>query len=418
VIETLSERRVIRVPWASWRGDIQRELDFPPEWDVVPLPPADAPALDAAQIARALDEPVGAPRVEDLVRGKTSVAVAIDDLSRPVPASLVLEPLVSRLEAAGIRAEHITIVVASGAHRRATRDDLEQKIGQGLLRRVRAVEHDPTASLVDTGVSLAGVPVRINAAFWHADVRVGVCGVLPHPFAGFSGGGKIVIPGLADLDVLARTHRYALMGFSGGPGQGKNRFRTDMERAVGEIGLHWTVNVVTNSRREIAMVAAGDFVQAHRAAAAGAARVGSTAAPHGLLDAMVLNAYPKDTELLQIEASLAALRCGMDAWLAPAAPIVLAGACSDGLGSHGLFEPGGRLFRVPSQKTFLAGRPLIVFCPTVDPDVAASIFWSGYPVCPTWEGVIGHLRQYLAPGARVGIVPCAPLQIAGEAARS
>ena len=279
MIETLPERRVIRVPWASWRGDIQRELDFPSEWDVVPLPPADAPALGAAEIARALDEPIGAPRVEDVVRGKTTVAIAIDDLSRPVPASLVLEPLVRRLEAAGIRAEHITIVVASGAHRRATRDDLEQKIGQELLRRVRAVEHDPTASLVDTGVSLAGVPVRINAAFWHADVRVGVCGVLPHPFAGFSGGGKIVIPGLADLDVLARTHRYALMGFSGGPGHGKNRFRTDMERAVGEIGLHWTVNVVTNSRREIAMVAAGDFVQAHRAAAAGAARVGSTAAP-------------------------------------------------------------------------------------------------------------------------------------------
>src|SRR5687768_11490447 len=100
VIETLPERRVFRVPWASWRGDIQRELDFPPEWDVVPLPPADAPALRAADIARALDEPIGAPRVEDVVRGKTTVAIAIDDLSRPVPASLLLEPLVARLEAA------------------------------------------------------------------------------------------------------------------------------------------------------------------------------------------------------------------------------------------------------------------------------------------------------------------------------
>jgi nickel-dependent lactate racemase len=365
-----------------------------------------------------LDEPIGASPVEAVVRGKTTVAIAIDDLSRPVPASLVLEPLVARLEAAGIRAEHITIVVASGAHRRATRDDLERKVGHELLRRVRTLEHDPSASLVDTGVSLAGVAVRINAAFWQADVRIGVCGVLPHPFAGFSGGGKIVIPGLADLDVLARTHRYALMGFSGGPGHGKNKFRTDMERAVSEIGLHWTANVVTNSRREVAMVAAGDFVQAHRAAAAAAARIGSTAAPTTLLDALVLNSYPKDTELLQIEASLAALRTGMDAWLSPAAPVVLAGACSDGLGTHGLFGPGGRLFRVPSQKTFLAGRPLIVFCPTVDAEVAAQVFWSGYPVCRTWDDAVEQLSKYLAPGARVGVVPCAPLQIAAGAATS
>ena len=147
-------------------------------------------ALRAEEIARALDEPIAAPPVEAVVRGKTTVAIAIDDLSRPVPASLVLEPLVARLEAAGIRAEHITIVAVSGAHRRATRDDLEAEGGSRVAPTCAHRRTRPERLARRHGRSLAGVAVRINAAFWQADVRVGVCGVLPHPFAGFSGGGK------------------------------------------------------------------------------------------------------------------------------------------------------------------------------------------------------------------------------------
>jgi hypothetical protein len=235
---------------------------------------------------------------------------------------------------------------------------------------------------------------------------------MPHPFAGFSGGGKIVIPGLADLETLVRTHKYALMGFRGGAGLAGNRFRSDMEEAVRAIGLHWSVNLVVNEVRDTAFLAAGDFVEAHRAAAA--QRIGWTLPPSGLLDALVLNAYPKDTELLQIEASLTALRSGIDRWLAPGAPIVLTAACPDGLGTHGLFGPGGRLFRKPAKKTFLGDRPLIIFCPSVDPEAAAAVFWSGYPACREWNGVVSQLKQYLRPGARVGVLPCAPLQIAGE----
>ncbi len=105
------------------------------------------------------------------------------------------------------------------------------------------------------------------------------------------------------------------------------------------------------------------------------------AAPAAGLDALILNAYPKDTELLQIEAALAVLRSGMESWLRPDAPIVLTGACADGLGTHGLFGPGGRLFRVPSQKTFLRGGRSWSFLPKVDARVAAKVFWEGYPVC-------------------------------------
>jgi nickel-dependent lactate racemase len=413
VTDTLAALGEARIPWGAWHGDVQQSLPLPADWRHVMLAPADAPALSPMEIEDALEAPLGARPLSEVVHGKSTVAIAIDDLSRPVPASRLLEPLVDRLTGAGIRERDITVIVASGAHRRATPQDLACKIGGALLSRVNAIGHDPDGPLVDTGVALAGVPVRLNPAFCRADVRIGLGGVLPHPFAGFSGGGKIVVPGLAGLDVLVRTHKYALMGLRGGTTLEGNRFRGDMERAVSDIGLHWTVNVVTNSRREVAFVAAGDLVQAHRAAAAAATRLGTTRPPAGRLDAMVLNAYPKDTELLQIEAALVALRSGMASWLTPDAPVVLAGACSDGMGVHGLFGPDGRLFRVPSPRTFLAAHPLIVFSPNVSQDEAAKIFWSGYPFCRTWDGVLAQLRSRLPGHPRIGIVPCAPLQLAG-----
>jgi nickel-dependent lactate racemase len=411
VLETEVGSPVVSLPWSAWHGDTQLEIHLPPEWHPVWLPPADGPALDAVAIARALDTPEAAPPIEEVVRGRKTVAIAVDDLSRPLQARAILEPLLVRLRGAGIRDDDVTIIIATGAHRPATTDDFAQKIGLPLMSRVRTISHNPERDLADTGVSLAGVPIRVNETFLRAGVRLGVCTVLPHPFAGFSGGGKIVIPGLADLNVLERTHRYALMGLQGGIGLATNRFRDDMENAVARIGLHWTVNVVTNSRREVAAIASGDFVRAHRAAAAAATQLGSTQPPVNRLDALILNAYPKDTELLQIETALAVLRMGMEHWTVPDAPIVLTGACADGLGTHGLFGPGGRLFRVPSRKTFLGKRPLIVFSPNVTAEAAAQVFWQGYPVFQTWDAVIDRLRHYLSPGARVGCVPCAPLQL-------
>ena len=125
------------------------------------------------------------------------------------------------------------------------------------------------------------------------------------------------------------------MGFRGGGPLEGNRFRAEMEGAVRQIGLDWTVNVVVNSAREAAGVFAGDMVEAHRAAAAAAARIGLTPPPPSLLDAIVLNAFPKDGEFLQVEAALVPLRNGMMSWLTPTAPVVLSAACPRASGITG-----------------------------------------------------------------------------------
>lgn len=409
---TLTREAAVEVPWSAWHGDGRAALGVPADWRVNVLGMAGALGLSDEAIAAALDVPVGAAPLATLAAGARTAAIAVDDITRPTCSAPILRHLVDRLAAAGLAGPAVTIVIASGAHRRATRRDLELKIGGGLLERVRVVCHDPSDDLVPTDAALGGVPVRLNRAFVGADLRIGVGAVMPHPFAGYSGGGKIVIPGLADLDVLARTHKFALMGLSGGGASlEQNRFRTEMEQAVRRIGLHWTANVVVNADRQTAFLAAGDFVIAHRSAVAAAMRVGATAAPPAPLDALIVNAYPKDGELMQIESALVGLRQGMLDWLAPGAPVILTAACPQGLGEHGLFGPGGRLYRHPAVKTFLGGRKLWIFAADLDQRELRTLFPAEYPAYSSWHALTADLRRQLPARASVGVVPCGPLQL-------
>ena len=403
----------VTLPWGVWRADAPHQVALPAEWRPVICAMTGAAALSPAEIDEALGCPIGAEPIERIAAGARKVAIAIDDLTRPTPTALMLPHVLRRLQDAGVAHNRVTVIVASGAHGSPVDSDLLLKVGE-VCRHLTVVAHDPAADLVDTGEKLGGIPVRLNRTFLESDVRIGICGVIPHPFAAFSGGGKIVLPGLASLDVLARTHKFALMGLKGGHQLDGNRFRTEMEEVVRRTGLQWTVNVAINERREPVGVTAGDLVAAHRAAVKIAERTGATAAPAQPLDALVLNAYPKDGEMLQIEAAFVALRSGMMNWLRPGAPIVLTASCVDGLGHHGLFGPGGLLFRTPGPKTFLADHPLLVYAPGVDGDAFATAFWSGYRHFRLWTGVVEHLRTLIPPSASVGVVPCGPLQLATE----
>ena len=413
MFETLAPAQ-ISLPWGAWYGDAQRALPVPSHWAVETLRMTDARAMTDEQLQAALDAPMDAARLEEVARGAKTVAIAVDDLTRPTRAERLVAALLKRLNAAGVEDRRIAIVIASGAHRQADARDIAMKLGSVIPARVRVEGHAPDGDLEDIGVALGGVPVRLNRTFASADVRIGLGAVLPHPFAGFGGGGKIVIPGLADLDVLARTHKYALMGLSGSTGLEGNRFRGDMESVVRRIGLHWTLNVVVNSARETAHAVAGDMVTAHRAAAALAAAVGATAAPEQPLDVLIVNAYPKDGELLQIESALVGLRTGIQSWLRPGAPIVLAAACPAGRGTHRLFGPGGRLFRPPVQKRALGDHPLVIFAEGLAEEDARTAFWDGYRFASSWEGVLKILGEPSA-APRVGVLPSGPLQVAAAA---
>lgn len=407
--EGVAARRSPSLAWGAWTG-ARIELEVPSEWQVIELPMHDAPALTMEEIDHAMDHPFSAPPLDALAASRGRAAIAIDDITRPTRTAPLLARIVERLRTAGMSLDAVTVVIATGAHRAATADDVRRKLGD-LTGCVRVVSHDPDRDVIETDVLLAGQRVRVNREFLAADLRIGICGVMPHPFAGFSGGGKIVLPGLADVDSVVRSHKYALMGFGGGLQLEGNRFRRDMERAVQEIGLHWTANVAMNSRCETAALCCGDFVDAHRAAAAQARRIGATAPPRSPLDALVLNAYPKDSELVQVEAALVAVRAGMSEWLKPSAPVLLLAACPEGVGSHRLFGPGGRLSPPAAPKSYLGGRGLHVVSPAITTPAARTLFWSGYPYHHSWRACLDSVTDVLSARPIVGFAPSGPLHV-------
>lgn len=404
----------VRLPWGAWGSDTELELPLPAGWVAEHLAMAGRAALTLEEIAGAFDRPVASASLEELASKASTAVVAVDDLTRPTRAEALVLEVLRRLERGGLGSDAVTVLVASGAHAPLTADQCRHKLG-AVVDRVRVQSHSQDGPFADTGTQLGGAEVRLNESFMAADLRIGIGAVLPHPFAGFSGGGKVVVPGLAGLDVLARTHKMALMGLGGGPDLDTNRFRKAMEAAVRDIGLHFTVNVVVNQARDTCGVFCGDMVGAHRSAAEFARNVGATRLPDEPCDALVLNAYPKDNELLQVEAALVAIQQGLLAGLAPGAPVVLAASCEFGLGYHGLFGPGGRLFRRPVRKGSLGERPMAVFAPGCSAEECALAFWEGYTHCRAWEAALDWLRPRVPPAATIRVLPTAPLQVAALA---
>jgi nickel-dependent lactate racemase len=312
-----------------------------------------------------------------------------------------------------MRLDAITVIIATGAHRGATADDVRRKVGD-VASRVRVISHDPIHDVVETGVSLAGHAVNVNREFLAADLRIGISGVMPHPFAGFSGGGKIVLPGLSDLDAVVRSHKYALMGFAGGPHMNGNKFRSDMERAVREIGLHWTVNVVLNSGCDTAAIVSGDLVEAHRSAVERARTIGATAPPARVLDALVLNAYPKDTELLQVGNAFNVLRSRATPIVKPDGLVVLLAACYRGVGDHQLFKSGGSLYVPPRRRVFPNGPDFVLVSPGLNRQEFYTYYGTDDEFFSNWSEFRGYLEKRYPHGGTVLVFPAASMQLAGS----
>lgn len=219
------------------------------------------------QIQSALDNPVGHDGIEALrAKGKKTVIV-VDDYTRPTPVHKILPVLLDRLNYAGIEDHDIRVLVALGTHRPMSDGELEEKIGEEALRRVSVTNHywRQMDMLVDMGKTPSGVPLSVNRAFLDASIRIGVGNIVPHCQAGWTGGAKIVQPGVCGAETTGCTHWLAarfdvrdLLGFA------ENPVRLEIENVVKSIGLDFIVNVVLNRKKEIVKVVAGDFVKAHR----------------------------------------------------------------------------------------------------------------------------------------------------------
>ena len=228
--------------------------------DAVPVPDAEA------AVAQILRQPIGTPSLAELAQGRKSACVLICDITRPVPNQLILTPLLATLEAAGIARDQITILVATGLHRPNLGDELVEMVGEEIVRNYRIENHHgkELSEHVYLGESPRGVPIWLDRRYVEADLKITTGLIEPHLMAGFSGGRKVICPGIAALETVKVWHGPAFLEnpkadcgiLDGNPVHEENTWIA--QRA----GCDFIVNVVIDAQRRLLKVVAGDMLQA------------------------------------------------------------------------------------------------------------------------------------------------------------
>ena len=277
--------------------------------------------------------PIGTEPLLGLARGHRNALIVSDDYTRLTPLKQIIPLILATLNEAGIPDDRITIVVAQGTHRRMTPAETEERFGRALIERVRIMPHEfnnPEA-LAYLGKTKNGTEIWLNKLVLAADFVVGVGNILPHAYAGFSGGAKIIQPGVSGTITTGQTHFLSVhTGLH--LGNPENPTRHEMEAVADEAGLGFIVNTVMNLDKEVVAVVCGDHRKAFRAGAEIARRIFSAEAP-GLADIAITDAYPHIYNLWQGGKGLYSGRLAVKA----GGTIILAAPCVEGYGDEARF---------------------------------------------------------------------------------
>lgn len=302
---------------------------------IEPIPRPAVPDARAALLA-ALRAPVAGPPLARIPRRGPKVAISVCDITRAQPRREMLEAILAELP--DLDPGDVTILVATGTHRRNTEAELERMLGREILGRYRVVNHDSRdpSALECVGTTSTGVKVFINRLWIEADVRITTGFVEPHFFAGFSGGPKMVAPGLAGLETVMTLHdapRIAHPLATWGVIDG-NPIHQDVREIARLVGVDFAVDVTLNREQRITRVFAGELFAEHRAACEYAKATAMRAVPAPFDVVLTTNSgYPLDQNLYQaVKGMSAAAKI-----VKPGGTIVCAAECRDGLPAHGSY---------------------------------------------------------------------------------
>ena len=324
-----------------------------PDQRVTIIEPVPRPAVvDAhATLMDAIRAPIGCAPLRQQVRPGHRVAISVCDVTRAQPRRDQLQALFEEMP--DVPPADVTIFIATGTHRSNTDAELERMLGRDILNRYRVVNHDSRdpATLAHAGRTSTGVPVYINREFLQADVRITTGFVEPHFFAGFSGGPKMVAPGLAGLETVMTLHDAYRIGHPNatwGVTEG-NPIHDDVREISRMVGVNFAIDVTLNREQKITAAFAGDILDQHRAACAYAKDTAMRAVPAPFDVVLTTNSgYPLDQNLYQaVKGMSAAAKI-----VKPGGTIICAAECRDGLPSHGSY--GAVLASQPTPAALLA----------------------------------------------------------------
>jgi len=322
------------------------------------------------EIITSLKSPIAANSLKKMVLTESpkNVVIVVNDITRPTPYKIILPPLLEVLENSGIKQKEITLLIATGIHRPNTREENIKSFGRNVVNNYRIVNHDPDNNLKEIGVLSDGKSLKINKLAAESDFLITTGQINLHYFAGYSGGRKSILPGIASRSLITSNHaRMNEPGCHSGSVT-KNPIHSIMLEAALMANVRFSLNVITNDNKEILSVFSGDIKKAWEEGVGFCKKI-STHVIDRKADVVIASSggFPKDINLYQAQkalehASIATKAGGF---------IVLFAACLEGYGEpkfkewmdhsqnwQDIFDMFDQKFELGGHKAFALARAL------------------------------------------------------------
>jgi nickel-dependent lactate racemase len=328
-----SNKKTIILPY----GNTQLSVNIPDRWlGQVLIPEHVQPARDIqALVSNALEKPISSPQLSQIVKPGQKVVIIVDDYTRKTPIYQFLPFVLEHLTSAGVKKADIRIVVALGTHRPMTELEIKDKIGKKIMGEYEIVNLpcELQSEMIFLGTSSNGIPAWVNRAVAEADIRIGLGMITPHSDAGFSGGAKIILPGVCGSSTVNAFHAAGAFVNENPLGNVETPIRQNLERFVAErVPLSFIINVIVTLNGEIYQCVAGDPVVAHRRGVIYSKKVFGVPLPHRY-QVVVANSYPYDVDLWQ---STKGVFCG-DLVVADGGTLIVLTAATEGNSNYPVF---------------------------------------------------------------------------------
>lgn len=409
--------KTIKLPQLAWFGAKELELRLPEGWDVEICNMAgyDRPALKPEEIKAAIANPIEIAPLREYARGKKEVVILFDDMARVTRAAEIVPHVLTELAAAGIEDRQVRFIAACGCHGTMNRTDFSKKLGEDVLKRFPVYNHAPWENCEYVGTTTRGTKLSFNAEVMHCDLKIGIGSVVPHIMAGFGGGGKIVLPGVAAYETIIALHSPQVSSETTGvndtvTGMGiieDNPRRRDINEAVVMAGLDMKIDALVNEWGDSAAIFAGVPMPTYEATLAEARNHYLTPAARDK-DIVIANSYAKVNEAVSgMMVSLPSVRqSGGD--------IVLIANAPEGQITHYLMGPfgneiGGRLSLRMNPPEHI--KRLIIY--SEYPELAGRNYLQNtgrLALMQGWDEVIAALQKDYGDAARVAVYPNADIQ--------
>lgn len=366
-------------------------------------------------VIKALQDPIGTPKLSEIVKPGEKVAIIASDITRPAPSHEIIPAVLDELWKAGTDPRDVTVVFALGCHRGHTTEEMKKLVGEKIFAQVRCIDGDPN-DFVHMGETGTGTPVDITRVVAEADRRIGTGNIEYHYFAGYSGGAKAIMPGVSTRAAIQSNHSRMVLPEAAAGALTGNPVRQDIEEAINFCPIDFIVNVVLDEHKKIIHAVAGHYIDAHREGCK-------------FLDTLYLKEIderadivivsqggaPKDLNLYQTQKALDNAKHAVK----KGGVIILVGSCKEGLGEEvfekwmtGAASPESLIERI--QKDFQLGghkaaaialvleKAEIYLVSEMERDFVESIFLKHYE---TVQEALGHALAKLGGDATVLVMP-------------